>query len=400
MVQTIIDTLVGAASFILVLSLVVFIHELGHYSVARFFKVAVEKFSIGFGKPIIKWKAKSGTVWSIGRIPLGGYVKFFGDAGAASNPDLERLEQIKLNMHMVHGKDAWKTCLHFKPLYQRALVVAAGPFANFILAAVLYAGIALTYGTPQLLAKVASVLPGGAAESAGFQIDDEFVSINGKETKLFRDVVQIITLSSGTELEIIVKRNNDLKTINVTPVRTKRKDAAGGTYEAGQIGVSFSGENVVYKSNNILEAGAFGVGNVYTTLASTGTYLKRIFQGKEDGKSLGSVVKIAAITGKIGAKALNVEGSAGVKLKTWTLSLIEIAAGLSIALGFANLMPIPVLDGGHLVYYGYEAIMRRPLSEKAQEIGFKLGFTVLITLFLVLTWNDIGYVADMFGNNG
>ncbi len=400
MLHGLLNTLIGTFSFMLVLGLVVFIHELGHYSVARFFKVAVEKFSIGFGKPIVKWVSKNGTQWSIGRIPLGGYVKFMGDAGAASNPDVKRLEQIKLNMNSKFGEDAWKSCLHFKPLYQRVFVVAAGPIANFILAVVIFAGLAFAYGNNVLVAKVASVVPGSVAQEAGFLVGDEFVSINGKEKTMYREVVQSIVLSSGTPLTVVVKRNQEMKQLIVTPKRTEKRDGIGGKYHGGQIGVGFSNKNVVHKNYTLVQSTQKGVADVYSSLASTGVYLKRIFSGKEDGKALGSITKIAAITGKVGADAANVEGSIGHKTKIWLHDVLALAASLSIALGFANLMPIPVLDGGHLLYYGYEAIMRRPLSERVQEIGFRAGFAVLITLFLVLTWNDIGYVANLFGNKG
>ena len=400
MLHGLLNTLIGAVSFVLVLSLVVFIHELGHYSVARFFKVAVEKFSIGFGKPIVKWTAKTGTQWSIGRIPLGGYVKFLGDAGAASNPDLEKLEQIKQNMNSKYGDEAWKSCLHFKPLYQRALVVAAGPIANFILAVIIFAGLAFAYGNNVLLAKIASVEKGSVAQEAGFMVGDEFVSINGKKKTMYSDVVQSIILSSGTPLTVIVNRNQEMKEIIVTPARTEKIDGIGGKFYGGQIGVGFSNKNVVHKDYTLGQSAQKGVGDVYNSLASTGVYLKRIFSGKEDGKALGSIVKIAAITGKVGSDAVNVEGNLGHKARVWLYNILALGASLSVALGFANLMPIPVLDGGHLVYYGYEAIMRRPLSERVQEIGFKAGFAVLITLFLVLTWNDIGYVANLFGNKG
>ena len=400
MLHGLINTLIGAASFMLVLGLVVFIHELGHYSVARYFKVAVERFSVGFGKPLAQWRAKSGTLWSIGRIPLGGYVKFMGDAGAASNPDLKRLEQLKQNMDKEHGADAWKSCLHFKPLYQRILVVAAGPFANFILAAFIFAMLALTYGNNILIAKIANVTPGSVAEQAGFQAGDEFFSINGKKKTLYREVVQTIVLSSGTPLTVIVNRGSGQQEIIVTPLRTEKIDGIGGKYYGGHIGVGFSNKNVTHKNYGLVEASQKGVADVYNSLASTGLYIKRIFIGKEDGKALGSIAKIAAITGKVGSDAANVEGTIGFKSRVWLHDILALAASLSVALGFANLMPIPVLDGGHLLYYGYEAIMRRPLSEKVQEIGFKAGFAVLITLFLVLTWNDIGYVANLFGNKG
>lgn len=393
------NTLIGAASFVLVLSLIVFIHEMGHYSVARFFKVSVERFSVGFGKPIFKWTAKSGTEWVIGRIPLGGYVKFMGDAGAASNPDTERLKTIKQEMDTKHGKDAWKSCLHFKPLYQRTLVVLAGPMANFALSIVIFAGLALVYGSYHSIARVSTVTQGGAAEAAGFLPGDEFVSINGKTAREIQDVIQTITLRSGDNLNIVVDRDGAMTSLNVVPIRQTRTDGIGGKYEGGMIGVGFKGlyERRTY---SLVGAASYGVERVYDSLAGTGLYIRRIFQGKEDGKALGGIAKIAAISGKVGMDAANSEGDTGQKIGAVISRLLSLAAALSVGLGFANLMPIPVLDGGHLMYYGYEAVMRRPLSERMQEIGFRVGFTALITLFLVLTWNDIGYVADLFSKKG
>jgi len=399
MLQTILTTIIFIGSFAFVLGLVVFIHEMGHYSVARMFGVAVDRFSIGFGKPIYKRTAKSGTQWVVGRIPLGGYVKFMGDAGAASNPDTERLKKIKTEIDTKHGEQAWKTCLHFKPLYQRFLVVLAGPVANFILAAVIFAGPAFFVGDYKHTPKITSVTPDSAAQQAGFRVGDEFVSINGKTVDDTNTVAQMIELRSGSELSVVVERAGGLETLYVKPVRTEKIDGVGGKYEAGQIGVGFAGP-YTHVTFDPMEASAHGVKKVYSSLANTGFYIGRIFQGKEDGKALGSIVKIGAITGKVGVMASQVEGGIGKKIKAMWLSLISLAAGLSIGLGFANLMPIPVLDGGHLMYYLYEAVMRKPLSEGAQEIGFRVGFAVLITLFLYLTWNDTGYVSGMFSKAG
>jgi len=399
MLQTLLTAIIFIGSFAFVLGLVVFVHEMGHYSVARMFGVAVDRFSIGFGKPIYKRTAKSGTQWVIGRIPLGGYVKFMGDAGAASNPDTERLKKIKAQIDTKHGEQAWKTCLHFKPLYQRFLVVLAGPVANFVLAAVIFAGLAFFFGSNKHTPKITSVTIGSAAQEAGFLAGDEFVSINGTLVDDTAAVAQIIELRSGSALSVVVKRDGGLQTLLVRPVRTEKKDGIGGKYEAGHIGVGFSGP-ATHISYGPIEASIFGIKRVQSSLSNTTHYIGRIFQGKEDGKALGSIVKIGAITGKVGVQASQVEGGFGKKIQVMLLSLISIAAGLSIGLGFANLMPIPVLDGGHLMYYLYEAVMRKPLSEGAQEIGFRVGFAVLITLFLYLTWNDIGYVSGMFSKAG
>ena len=396
MVDGLSNTLVFVFSFLFVLSLLVFVHEMGHYSIARVFKVSVERFSIGFGKPVMRWRAKSGTEWTVSRIPLGGYVKFLGDAGAASNPDTERLKKIKADMDAKHGKNAWQSCFHFKPLWQRTLIVLAGPVANFALAALIYMWIALQFGIPQMIPKITNVTPEGPAALAGFVVGDEILSIGGREMRDVRTVQQYITLRAEEDLQVVVRRGSGEVELHVTPERRQRSDVVGGRMSAGMIGVGFSGLSE-RKTYNIGQAAAFGAAHVYDSVAATCVYIGRIFTGKEDGKALGGIVKIGAITGKVGMDAVNLEGSAGFRAKAVFLSLMELAAALSIGLGFANLLPIPVLDGGHLVYYGYEAVMRRPLSERAQEIGFRLGFAALITLFLVLTWNDIGYVADLFG---
>ncbi len=399
MVQWLFNALIAGFSFAFVLGVLVFIHELGHYSVARFFGVAVERFSVGFGKPILRYKARSGTEWVLSRFPLGGYVKFLGDAGAASNPDTEELAKIKAEMDSKHGKDVWKSVLHFKPLHQRALVAFAGPMANFILAAMIFMGLAWGFGTNHQAAKIGEVTPGGPAALAGFMADDTILSINGKQVLDVNKVIQIITLNSGEKLLVQVQRGNEIVDLTVTPERRVKKDGIGGRMSGGMIDVSIGGA-VVRKNYNFLQAAGYGVGNVGTTLANTGKYIGRIFQGKEDGKALGGPVKILAITGKVGVMSANVEGSLGDKFRAYAINLLSIAAVLSVGLGFANLMPIPVLDGGHLMYYGYEAVMRRPLSARAQEIGFRIGFAVLISLFLVLTLNDIGYVSSLFNKTG
>jgi regulator of sigma E protease len=391
--------LITVASFALVLGLLVFIHELGHYSVGRFFGVAVERFSVGFGKPILRYKAKSGTEWVVSRIPLGGYVKFLGDAGAISNPDTEELAKIKQEVDSKHGKNVWKSCLHFKPLYQRALVAFAGPMANFILAAVLFAGLAWGFGTNKRVAEIQEVIPGGPAARAEFLVGDKILTIAGKDAHSVNQVIQIITLNSGEDLKVTVQRGTGLVELQVTPEKRIKKDGIGGTMSGGVIDVKIGGATI-HTSYNIVQASRYGVENVGTTLAMTGKYIGRIFKGKENGKALGGPLKILAFTGKVSIMSSQVEGGIIVKLKIAFVSLLSLAATLSVGLGFANLMPIPVLDGGHLVYYGYEAVMRRPLSVRAQEIGFRMGFAVLITLFLVLTMNDIGYISSLFDNTG
>ncbi len=396
MITGIIDTFIFLTSFVLVLSFLVYFHELGHYSIARFFNVAVDRFSVGFGKPIVEWTAKNGTNWSIGRIPLGGYVKFLGDAGGASNPDQEALDEIKSKFE--NDEDVkLDEIFHFKPLWQRALVVFAGPMFNFILAVFIFAGLGLALGSFTIESLVGEVMDGSAAEDAGILPGDRILMMDGKDVSLFTDLSKYVVLKSDSTIETIIDRNGERITLALTPKRVEEKDFVGGKSSTGRIGIRSSSEaKIIQITYNPLTAFGYGINEVGDTIGMTATYIGRIFAGKEDGKQLGSVVKIATLTGKTAVDAARSDVGLGERLKLLTIRLLSIAASLSIALGFANLMPIPVLDGGHLLYYGYEAIAGRPLSQKKQEFGFRLGFALLLTLFVILTVNDIGYVASMF----
>lgn len=390
------DTFIFLASFLVVLSFLVYFHELGHYSVARFFNVAVERFSIGFGKPIAQWTAKNGTKWSIGRIPLGGFVKFLGDASGASNPDAEALEKLK-NEVREEGDVPLDQIFHFKPVWQRILIVLAGPIFNFILAVAIFAGLGLAMGSYYVESKVGQVVPDSAAEAAGVKVGDRIMTMDGKDVSDFNELRRYVVLRSGNAIETVVERDGREVELSLTPRRVVEKDFIGGDSSAGKIGIGIAADakQIPIKFNPI-EAVGFGVAEVKDTIAMTGHYIGRIFTRKEDGKQLGSIVKIATMTGKSAVDAANADVPFSERIKMIFLRLLTLAASLSIALGVANLMPIPVLDGGHLVYYGYEAVAGRPLSQKKQEIGFRFGFAVLLTLFVILTVNDIGYVASIF----
>ena len=396
MLAGMIDTVIFMMSFVLVLSFLVYFHELGHYSVARFFNVAVERFSIGFGKPLAQWTAKNGTHWSIGRIPLGGYVKFLGDAGAASNPDAEELEELKAKFEN-NDAVALTEVFHFKPLWQRALVVLAGPVFNFILAVFIFAGLGLAFGSYTVESLVGEVLEDSAAEKAGILPGDRILMMDGKDVSQFNDMRKYVVLKSNNTIKTVIERDGERVELELTPRRVEEKDFLGGNSSTGKIGIANSPDaEIIEIKFNPLTAIGFGVGEVRDTIGMTATYIGRIFKGKEDGKQLGSVVKIATMTGKTAVDAARADVTLKERIRLLSIRLLSIAASLSIALGFANLMPIPVLDGGHLLYYGYEAIAGRPLSQEKQEFGFRLGFAVLLTLFVILTVNDIGYVSSMF----
>lgn len=394
--MALLNVVIFAASFAVILGGLVFFHELGHYSVARLFNVSVERFSIGFGKPIVEWTRKSGEKWSIGRIPLGGYVKFLGDAGGASNPDRELLDEIKVKLDE-GGVDA-SGCFHFKPLWQRVLIVLAGPMANFILAILITAGLAMTFGTVSFKSVVASVIEDSAAEVAGVQAGDHFLYLNTTDVSEYRDLVTYISLHSDVELTAVVDRGGQEVTFPITPRRQERKDFIGGTNAVGTIGIGLSNSREYIRriDHGPVSALKHGVDDLFGTVSATGTYIGRIFQGREDGKALGGVARIATMTGKTAVDIVNQENSVREKARNMVYSLLSLAAALSIGLGVANLMPIPALDGGHLLYYGYEAIAGRPLSEQKQEFGFRIGFAVLLTLMVFLTINDVGYIRSLF----
>ena len=396
MIAGLIYTLIAALSFVFVLSFLVFFHELGHYSVARFFGISVDRFSIGFGKPIWRRTSKAGVEWVVSRIPLGGYVKFSGDAGAASNPDIEKLAEIRAEYEKKPDGPSVDNIFHFRPVWQRALVVLAGPVANFILAIILFAGVGLSIGNQYYPSNVGSVIADSPAAAAGFEAGDKIVSLDGKDARNFSFVQQYISLRKNTAIEAVVERQGQNVTLIVTPRSEDIRDPIGGQANIGRVGLGLAaGTEPIREDFGVLGALNYGLSQTTGTLKATGTYLGRIFRGKEDGKQLGSVVKIATVVGKVAADTAKADVPLGIKVKAWALRMTALAASISIALGFANLMPLPVLDGGHLMYYGYEAVARRPLSQQKQEFGFKIGFAVLLTLFVVLTINDIGYITSI-----
>ena len=378
----------------MVLGGLVFFHELGHYGMAKLFKTDIERFSVGFGKPIAEFTRKSGEIWSIGRVPLGGYVKFRGDAGGASNPDHKQLAQLKTDLED-GGADA-SNCFHFKPLYQRVLIVLAGPLANFVLAVVITAALALSFGTIAYKSIVSSVDPQSAAAAAGFEAGDHILTMNGIDVSDYQQLAGFVAVRSGVDIETTLERNGQIITTSVTPRRQERRDFIGGKNDVGTIGITLSNESMSRVDHTLPSAVVHGGKDLVNTVKTTGTYLGRIFVGKEDGKALGGVARIATMTGKTAVDISKQDRSVSDRLKNMIYSLLSLGAALSIGLGVANLMPIPALDGGHLLYYGYEALAGRPLSEQKQEFGFRIGFAVLAGLFVVLTFNDIHYIRSLF----
>ena len=370
-------------SFLMLITFLVFFHELGHYLTARLFKVSVEKFSIGFGKPISQWKSKNGTIWSLGRIPLGGYVKF-SEIDTRKNGVISHTE----------NNDVLFTKI---PVLQRILVVLAGPIFNFIFAIAIFASLSFTLGSYKVESIVGTVLEGSPADKAGFLVGDKILSMDNVNVSDFNDLRRYIALRGDTDILTEIYRNEARIELIIKPERKFEKDLIGGISETGKIGIGLSEPLVITRLEyNLFEAIAYGFEELISSISMTGYYIGRVIKGEEDGKQLGSIIKIATISGKVAVDAINENTSITVRLRELSIRLLTIGASLSVAFGVANLMPIPMLDGGHLVYYGYEAIAGRPLSQKKQEMGFQLGLVILFTLFVVLTLNDISYVSSIF----
>jgi regulator of sigma E protease len=351
--------------FVIVLTIIVFVHELGHYWVARRCGVRVDVFSIGFGPELFGWNDRHGTRWKISAIPLGGFVKFFGDADAASSADNVAVSAM--------SEADRKVSFHHQGLRARSAIVAAGPVANFLFAILIYAALFSLVGQPFTPPVVGSVVEGGAAEEAGLQPGDRIVSADGTTIQRFEELRAFVALRAETPILFRVLRDGQEVDITVVPRRTDVPDGLGGSQRVGQIGIRTAG--VEFVRHDPATAVVQAVRETWNVVANTFTYLGRIIEGRESGDQLSGPLGIAKMSGDV-ARA------------SW-LGLISLMATLSVAIGLINLFPVPMLDGGHLLFYGIEALRGRPLGERAQEYGFRIGFALVLSLFLFATWNDL-----------
>jgi regulator of sigma E protease len=355
--------------FIIVLTIVVFFHELGHFYVARRCGVAVEVFSVGFGRPLASWYDKHGTQWKIGWMPLGGYVKFLGDENAASAPDTEALSKMDAKTR--------KNTLFDKPLGQRAAVVAAGPMANFLLAIIIFAGLYAVLGQRVTDPEVGEVVAESAAERAGFQPGDLITAIDDTKVQTFAEVRRIVTVNADTELMFEIQRDGNTLLLPATPDWYLETDRFGNEFRIGRLGVSvgLDDANARHVRYNPATAVWMGVKESYFIIDQTFTVLGRIITGRESAESLGGPIRIAQLSGQAASLGL--------------VALINLTAVLSVSIGLVNLFPIPMLDGGHLMFYAYEAVAGKPMPEKVQEVGMRIGLSLVLALFIFVTWNDI-----------
>jgi regulator of sigma E protease len=362
-----------AIPFFVAIVVIVFIHELGHFLVARWCGVSIEAFSIGFGKEVTGWYDRHGTRWKLCWIPLGGYVKFKGDANAASMPDAAAMAQAANDPGNFHGK----------PLWQRAAVVAAGPVANFILAIGLFSAAFMTVGSPVMEPRVDEILPGSAAEQAGIRPGDLIVEIQGSEIERFSDIQQAVITRGGEELKVVIMRDGQRQDLLLTPQIKEENDGFGGKMRIGLIGVKHNPDGAVkFERMGPLAALEAGVERTWFIVDATIRYIGKLFTGRESTDQLGGPIAMA--------KAAGDAASLGF------YQFIGVIAFLSVSIGLINLFPIPMLDGGHLVYYAIEAVRGKPMGERAQEWGFRIGFSFVIMLMVVGTWNDLIRVATVW----
>src|SRR5579871_3966470 len=352
--------------FLFVLTIVVFFHELGHFIVARWAGVRVLTFSLGFGPELLGFNDRTGTRWKISAVPLGGYVKFFGDDNEASAPSAESLAAM--------SDDDRKVSFHHKNVFARAAIVAAGPIANFILAIVIFAALFTFIGKPNASARVDEVQADSAAAAAGFQPGDVVTRIDGTTIENFGDMQRIVSMSAGENLAFTVKRGNSEVTLHGTPALSEVKDGFG-THKIGVLGIKRGAAPGEMEKVDPLTAVWLGAKQSWIIVATTMKFLGGVFAGHGGADQVGGPLRIAQLSGQ--AASLGID------------YLINLAAVLSVSIGLLNLFPVPLLDGGHLLFYSVELVRGRPLSERAQEMGFRIGLALVLMLMIFATYNDI-----------
>ena len=359
--------------FVFVLSLVVFFHELGHFLIARWCGVRIMVFSIGFGPEIIGFNDRYGTRWKISAIPLGGFVKFFGDENAASVPDAARIASMNAQERA--------QSFAFQPVLKRAAIVVAGPLANFILAIVIFAAVFMLYGKQTMSARVDSVQPDSAAAAAGFKPGDLVVAIDGRPIDNFAEMQRVVGASAGETLAITVDRDGVQQVLKATPALKEVKDNFGNVQRIGVLGISRSMAPEDLKLHPVAPPQAvwMSVQETWSVIDRTLGYIGGVIAGREAANQLGGPIRIAQMSGQVASFGF--------------VPLIQLAAVLSVSIGLLNLFPIPLLDGGHLLFYAIEALRGRPLSERAQEVGFRIGLAIVLMLMIFATFNDIVHLT-------
>ncbi|MGQ0484267.1 MAG: RIP metalloprotease RseP [Hyphomicrobiales bacterium] len=366
--------IVYAIPFLVVLTVIIFVHELGHFIVARWCGVTVEAFSIGFGREIFGWRDRKGTRWKLCWIPLGGYVRFAGDANAAGMPSADVTAQA-LQPGNFHGKPVW----------QRAAVVVAGPLANFILAIAIFTAAFTLLGVPASEPRVGEILAGSAAEKAGIKPGDLIRKVDGRDIESFADLQQSVMTRPGEPMIITIERTGQLIDIAAAPDLREEPDGFGGKVRIGLLGIKQDQTGGLrYEKLPVAKALAKSVERTWFIVSITFKYLSKLVTGHESADQLGGPIAMAKAAGDAASVGL--------------FQFVSVIAFLSISIGLINLFPIPMLDGGHLVYYGLEALRGKPLGPNTQEWGFRIGFSLVLALMVIGTWNDVvRLIAMAFG---
>ncbi|ACP25120.1 zinc metallopeptidase [Sinorhizobium fredii NGR234] len=359
-------------TFLFLLTLLVFVHEMGHYLVGRWSGIRIVAFSVGFGPELFGWTDRHGTRWKFCAIPLGGYVKFFGDEDAASTPDYRRLETIR-------PEERARTFLGAK-LWKRAATVAAGPIANFLLAIAIFAVLFSIYGRAVADPVVAFVAPGSAAEKAGVLPGDRLISIDGKRIATFDDVRRYVSVRPDLPIKVRIDRAGAEVDLDMVPQRTESVDPLGNKVEEGKIGIGTNQEAGNFRVETYGPLEAVGQGALQSWRIVTGTfdYLSNLFVGRMNADQVGGPIRIAQMSGQMA--------------KLGIAEVLNFAAVLSVSIGLLNLMPVPVLDGGHLMFYAVEALRGKPVGPAAQELAFRIGFAMVLMLTVFAAWNDINWL--------
>ncbi len=352
-------------AFVLVIGPLVFVHELGHYLAGRMFGVKADVFSIGFGREVAGWTDKRGTRWKIGWMPLGGYVRFAGDMNAVSQPSAEWLS--------LPPEERNKT-FQSKSVWQRAIIVAAGPIVNFVLAILILAGFAFAYGDTRTPPVVGMVVEGSAAAQAGLQAGDRITRLGDREIEIFEDMLAYTRIHPGERAEVSLVRGGQPMTVPVTIGIDEQVDRFGNRYRVGMLGIARVER--VTEPVSLLEAPVVAVKRTGDILSMMVETIGQIITGRRSVKELGGPLSIAKVSGE--------QITLGVDAFVFLIALV------SINLGFINLLPVPMLDGGHLLFYAIEAVRRRPVGPEAQEWAFRGGLAAILALMLLVTFNDLG----------
>ncbi|WP_323013089.1 RIP metalloprotease RseP [Devosia sp.] len=354
--------------FLAVLTVIVFVHEMGHYLVARWNGVAIQTFSVGFGRELFGWNDRHGTRWRLSAIPLGGYVRFVGDMNPASVPDPEAARKVapELAPRLFINKNVW----------QRIAIVLAGPVANILLTFLILYALLLGYGRYTLSPVVDSVIAGSVAEEAGIEAGDVIVSVDGYAVHGFEDFQRLVATAPARPVSIDLDRNGVRQSLTLTPEAVETTDRFGNVQRIGRIGVSRNVEEAdvtLYRPGPV-EAVSMTVEEIRFIVQRTAAFLGDFFVGRGDVEQIGGPVKVAKVSGQVATLGI--------------VALINLTALLSLNIGIFNLLPVPMLDGGHLLYYLVEAVRGRPLSMRVQEIGFRFGFALVVALMVFTLFND------------